>query len=181
MRRTTLDKKPTDAANKWDDQPPASDVHVDYTPLRAECLADDFAKQAGLNREDYKRVMFINIWRAVSEGPQNWPLAVCRGDLVGDEEGVVNNLIYGDTIPDLDNLPDLPDDPLHPEGSLFHYQPRHRWIYFSNMTADEILLFTLYDSVQKRPWRVPHCAFFNDMEGTKPRESIEIRTVCFFK
>lgn len=180
VRRTTHDKKANEAST-WDEQPPASDVHVDYTPLRAECLADDFAKQNGLNRSDYKRVQFINIWRAISPGPQNWPLAVCHGDKVEDTEGVVNHLVYGDTIPDLDNLPDLPDDPMHPEGSLFTYRPTHQWTYFSNMSKDEVLLFTLYDSNQKKPWRVPHSAFLNKMEGTNPRESVEIRTVLFFK
>ncbi|POR33567.1 Uncharacterized protein TPAR_06262 [Tolypocladium paradoxum] len=181
VRRTTHDKPAINESNKWDDQPPASDVHVDYTPRRAESLAVDFAKRNGLDRSEYKRVQFINIWRAVSPGPQNWPLAVCRGDKLGDEEGVVNHLIYGDTIPDLNNLPELPEDPLHPEGHLFPYRPSHHWTYFSNMAKDEVLLFTLYDSNQKKPWRVPHTSFHNDMEGTKPRESVEIRTVCFFK
>lgn len=180
VRRTTRDKVANESG-QWNDQPPASDVHVDFTPLRAEWLADDFAKQNGLNRSDYKRVQIINIWRAVSPGPQNWPLAVCRGDKIDDEEGVINHSIYGDTIPDLQNLPDLPDDPTHPEGSLFVYRPSHQWMYFSDMTKDEILMFKIYDSNQKKPWRVPHSAFMNEMEGTKTRESVEIRTICFFK
>lgn len=183
VRRHTGEKKhhPDGEANQWNDQPPASDVHVDYTPARAEILAEDFANKNGFNRKDYRRVHFINIWRAVSPGPQNWPLAVCRGDLVENDEGVVNHLIYGDTIPDFDNLPDLPDDPLLPEGTLFPYRPSHHWTYFSNMDKHEALLFTLYDSNLNRPWRVPHTAFRNDMDGTQPRESVEIRTVCFYK
>jgi len=184
VRRTTNKKKAADKSDVWDDQPPASDVHVDYTPLRAECLAEDFARANGLERSAYKRVQFINLWRAISPGPQDWPLAVCRGEAIDDEEGVINDLIYGDSIPDLsdlDNLPELPDDPMHPEGSLFTYRPSHQWTYFSDMKKDEVLLFTLYDSNKKRPWRVPHSAFLNEMEGTKPRESVEIRTVCFFK
>ena len=182
VRRTTQDKDPSKAGNAWDDQPPASDVHVDYTPIRAECLAEDFAKKNGLDRQAYSRVMFINLWRATKPGPQNWPLAFCRGDMVGDEEGVVNHLCYVDQIPDFDSLPEeLPHDPMYPEGSLFTFRDTHHWTYFSDMTQDEVVLFTLYDSKKKRPWRVPHCAFHNTMEGTKPRESVEIRTVCFFK
>lgn len=193
VRRTTEDKKPNSLDTTWNNQPPASDVHVDYTPIRAECLAEDFAKKNGLDRSAYKRVRFINLWRAVTPGPQNWPLAVCRGDVIDDDEGVVNHLLYVDEIPDLNAIPEkLPEDPMHAEGTLFTYRPSHDWIYFSNMSKDELLLFTLYDGrgstngstrglKKERPWRVPHCAFFNDMDGAKPRESVEIRTVCFFE
>lgn len=181
-RRTTHDKDPNKTDSAWNDQPPAFDVHVDYTPIRAQCLAADFAQKNGLDINDYKRYKLINLWRATSPGPQNWPLALCRGDSVSDTEGVINHLIYCDKIPDLDNLSEeIPYDPMYPEGSLFTYNPNHYWTYFSNMEKDEVMLFTLYDSNKERPWRVPHCAFHNDMDGTKPRESVEIRTVCFFK
>ncbi|KAK5459721.1 hypothetical protein LTS15_003850 [Exophiala xenobiotica] len=182
VRRTTHDKDPNKVDSAWNDQPPASDVHVDYTPIHAECLAADFAKNNGLDIKDVKRYKMINLWRATSPGPQNWPLALCRGDSVGDHEGVINHLIYCDKVPDLDSLPEeLPHDPMYPEGTLFTYSPNHCWTYFSNMTRDEVMLFTLYDSNKERPWRVPHCAFHNDMQGTKPRESVEIRTLCLFK
>lgn len=182
VRRTTLDKDPNKRESAWNDQPPASDVHVDYTPIRAECLANDFAEKNGLDKSEYSRFKFINLWRATSAGPQNWPLALCRGDVVDDGEGITNNLLYVDEIPDLNNLPEeLPEDPMHPEGSLFTYRPSHYWTYFSDMHKDEVMLFTLYDSNKQRPWRVPHCAFHNTMDGAKPRESVEIRTVCFFK
>jgi hypothetical protein len=180
--RNTSDKKANNPDGAWLDQPPASDVHVDYTPIRAECLADEFAKKNGLEKSSFKRWQFINLWRALSPGPQNWPLAVCRGDSVGDEEGVINHLIYADELPDMNSLPEnLPEDPMHPEGSLFTYRPEHHWMYYSNMKRDELLLFTLYDSEKVQPWRVPHCAFLNEVEGAVPRKSVEIRTVCFFK
>lgn len=182
VRRTTDDKKPDNLDTAWNDQPPASDVHVDYTPRRAECLAEDFAAKAGFRRSDYKQVKLINLWRAVKPGPQNWPLALCRGDIVGDDEGVINNLLYVNQVPALDQMPvELSHDPMYPEGSLFTYRPTHRWMYYSNMDKDELLAFTLYDSKMERPWRVPHCAFYNDAVGTKKRESVEIRTACYFK
>lgn len=182
VRRTTHDKKPELEDKDWNDQPPASDVHVDYTPRRAECLSEDFAAKNGFSRKDFKHVKFINLWRAISPGPQNWPLAVCRGDSVGDEEGVINHLLYVDEVPDMANLPEeLPHDPMFPEGSLFTFQPTHEWMYYSNMNKNELLAFTLYDSKKQKPWRVPHCAFYNDIEGAKVRESVEIRTVCYFK
>ncbi|KAH6971071.1 hypothetical protein BKA56DRAFT_678203 [Ilyonectria sp. MPI-CAGE-AT-0026] len=182
VRRTTDDKKPDNLDTAWNDQPPASDVHVDYTPRRAECLAEDFAAKAGFRRSDYKQVKLINLWRAVKPGPQNWPLALCRGDIVGDDEGVINDLLYVDKVPAPDQMPDkLPHDPMYPEGSLFTYRPTHRWMYYSSMDKDELLAFTLYDSKMERPWRVPHCAFYNDAVGAKKRESVEIRTACYFK
>lgn len=180
-RRTTHKKDPNKTENAWDNQPPASDVHVDYTPFRAESLAKDFAQKNGFDRNDYKRVKLINLWRATSPGPHDWPLALCRGDSIGNEEGVINHLIYVDEIPDFNTLPaELPFDPMYPEGSLFIYKETHYWTYFSQMTPDEVMVFTLYDSDQQVPWRVPHCAFQNNMEGTKARESVEIRTACYF-
>ncbi len=182
VRRTTLENDPNKADASWDNQPPASDVHVDYTPKRAECLAEDFAQKNGLDHKAYSNVKFFNLWRAISPGPQNWPLAFCRGDTVDDAEGISNHLIYCDKIPDLDALPaELPSDPMYPEGSLFTYNDSHYWTYCSDMNKDEIMMFKLYDSDRRKPWRVPHCAFQSNIEGTKPRESVEIRTVCFFK
>ena len=115
----------------------------------------DFAKKNGLDKNDYSRFKFINLWRATSPGPHNWSLALCRGDMVDDDEGVTKHLMYVDKIPDLSSLPEeLPFDPMYSEGSLFTYKDNHYWTYYSDMKKDEIMFFTLYDSKRQRPWRV---------------------------
>lgn len=174
---------PMDASINPVEQPPAFDVHVDYTARRANALADNLLKEQGTGkREDYRRIMMVNFWRAVSPGPQNWPLALIDGASVRDSEGIINELVYTDNIPARDQIPPtLPFDPMYPEGTLFLHQEWHRWFYFSNMTRDELLVFRLYDSDEGNAWRVPHCSFFNEQQGAITRQSVEIRAAVYFK
>ena len=69
-------------------------------------------------------------------------------------------------------------------GETYYLEPnpKHRWVYYSKMQADEALLLKCYDS---DPGRVPftaHSAFADPScpEGALPRESIEVRTLAFF-
>ena len=83
-----------------------------------------------------------------------------------------------------DVLPLVPLPAYNIEGANFVYKPSHEWRYFSDMTKDEALVFKLYDSDCKKgftSWRCPHTAFHDTREGTVPRESVEVRTVCYFK
>jgi hypothetical protein len=43
------------------------------------------------------------------------------------------------------------------------------------------LCFKLFDSNRQNGFRVPHAAFFDSRPDAKPRESYEIRTVCYFE
>ena len=59
----------------------------------------------------------------------------------------------------------------------------HEWVYFSDMTIDEVILLKCYDSVEDGRARfTPHTAI--DLPSrtpqTPPRESIEVRLVAFF-
>lgn len=78
----------------------------------------------------------------------------------------------------------VPQPPYTIEGANFSFKPEHRWYYFKDMKIDEVLVFKLYDSdrhLGSESWRCPHTAFFNPTEGTIPRESVEVRTICYFK
>lgn len=122
----------------------------------------------------------MSCWRTFSAPPQDWPLALCNARSVRDEEGLVNSAIWQTEVPDVQNLPPLPDE-VKSEAYAFPYREEHEWCYFSWMTRDELLCLKLNDSDHTRPWRTPHCSFFNDEEGTHPRESVEIRACCYFK
>ena len=163
-------------------QPPATDVHVDYAPDRAERLARTLLAEAGTPGFRFRRIAAINLWRALSPPPQDWPLALCDGRSVGAEEGVRNAMIRLDALPSPEAMEaELPDDPARPEALVFHVSPAHRWYYFPDMTRDEVLLFTLYESERRGAWRVPHASFADrSRPGAVPRESIEIRTVAYF-
>jgi hypothetical protein len=121
------------------------------------------------------------LWRAVSTPPQDWPLAVCDARSVNPSDGTPNAMIMVDKIPDLNTLGPLPDDSKRPEAFLFEYSPGHRWYYFSDMKKDELLVFKLFDSA-KGQGRCPHASFFDEgRQDVVARESVEIRTVVYFK
>ena len=160
-------------------QPRAKDVHTDYSPGNAEWSAQHRAGQEHLS--SYSRVVFINVWRCISSPPQDWPLAMVDARTVENDEGVPYPMIIVEKIPDELPIRPLPFTPI--EGANFHYKDRHEWRYFSNMTKDEVLAFKLFDSDKdkgNKSWRCPHTAFFDDREGTIPRESVEVRTICYY-
>jgi len=85
-------------------------------------------------------------------------------------------------MPDMSNRDALPDGPIVSEADLFTYDEKQQWYYFSDMHPGEILAFKLYDSEKDaKGGRCPHTAFFDDRSGTNPRESVEIRSVVYFK
>ncbi|EXJ64650.1 hypothetical protein A1O7_00988 [Cladophialophora yegresii CBS 114405] len=160
-------------------QPRAADVHTDWSPANAEETAVRHADKDGIT---YSRCIFVNVWRALSPPPQDWPLAVIDARTVGADEGVGYPMIIVDKIPE--TLPMVPQPSYFIEGANFNYNPEHQWCYFRDMKIDEVLAFKLYDSDRHRgsqSWRCPHTAFLNPVEGSSPRESVEVRTICYFR
>ena len=122
-------------------------------------------------------------WRTFSDPPQDWPLALCDARSVGADEGTRNTLHIVDQIPDEQTmLRDMPDEDSLIAAAIFHYNPKHRWWYFSNMTRDEVVLLKFHDSDRSRAMRVPHTAFCDPtFANAKPRHSIECRSFAFFE
>ncbi len=164
-------------------QPFGSEVHVDYTHQTAEHLISTFLAKEGLKRADYNRIMCINVWRALSPGPQDYPLGMCDASSVGPDECRANQRIKVDALPDPNNIPLEEPDPATPAADMFVYKTHHRWWFFSDMKVDEGLVFKLYDSdASARAPRCPHTAFHDlHRQNTKPRASVEIRTIVCFK
>jgi len=130
----------------------------------------------------YKRFIALSFWRAFSPPPQDWPLALCDGASIADDEGVRNTLVVVDEMPAPDDL----ERPIAGEAemiaaSVFRYRPDHRWWYFSNLTRDEAILIKFHDSDHAVAWRCMHTAFFDDsLPDAKTRESIEVRLIAYF-
>ncbi|MBA4354018.1 MAG: hypothetical protein C0409_04945, partial [Novosphingobium sp.] len=85
-------------------QPPAGEAHVDYNEITgrraaARVHADRFPDEPG-----YKRYICFSLWRTFSPGPQDWPLALCDGRTVDDEETASNTLFVVDEFPTGDAL-----------------------------------------------------------------------------
>jgi hypothetical protein len=163
-------------------QPPAGEVHVDFSQSSAERMARHTYLKAFPDAPPYQRFMITSLWRAFSPPPQDCPLAVCDGRSVNDAEGTPNTLVVVDEIPDYDTMVgDWPEEKLGPSASIFHHNPDHRWWYFSQMRRDEVILLKFYDSDHSKAWRVPHTAFFDSSaEDPQPRQSIELRSVAYF-
>jgi hypothetical protein len=165
-------------------QPPGREAHVDYNEASSHRLAQRMLEENGLGDYEYRRFMAINLWRVISDPPQDWPLALCDGRSVGKEDGVANVMIRVDEIPDRETMltMHIPDEDKLPTAFLFLYNPEHRWYYYPDMTRDELLVFKLYDSEETGAWRVPHGSFRDtSYPHAKGRESAEIRTVVYFK
>jgi hypothetical protein len=158
-------------------QPPASDVHVDMHPGRADARLT----AASPGGRPFRRALMTSLWRTFSPGPQDWPLALLDYRSVDDSEGEPNLLLFVDQLPEPGTVPDLDDPDSKPAGSIFEHRPGHRWWYFPDMHADEVLLFKLHDTDHSIAWRAPHTAFEDTTTpGAHPRESVEFRSIAFF-
>ncbi len=164
-------------------QPPASDVHVDMCGDRANLLARKLYDQHAPDGTGYSRFIASSLWRAFSEPPQDWPLAVCDGASLAPEEGVPNTMVVVDALPDQAVMyGPLQGEETMPAASVFHFSPNHRWWYFPNMTRNECILLKFHDSDRSGAWRAPHTAFHDQgMPGARTRRSIEFRTVAYFE
>lgn len=164
-------------------QPPAAEAHVDFTHETAERMAAQVYAEEFPGAPPYSRFIASSLWRAFSPPPQDWPLALCDGATVGRDEGTTNALFIVDEIPDRETmLAPLPGESEAITAAIFHYNPDHRWWYFSNMRPDEVILLKFHDSDPGKACRVPHTAFHDPtFPDAHPRESIEFRTFAFFE
>lgn len=146
---------------------PVHRAHVDYTvksgPERVRDLMDDEAESLLA-----KRVAEINVWRPIVGPVVGSPLAVAEADSLRHEELIPTDLVYEDRV-----------------GEIYEFAPNpaHRWVYFPQMTRDEVLLLKSYDSATDGRARfTPHTAFTHpDTPADAPaRQSIEVRAFLFF-
>ena len=163
-------------------QPPAAEAHVDFTERTARKLADRLYAQAAPGGPGYRRFISFSLWRALSPAPQDWPLALCDGRSVRDDEGTSNVKVDVDVLPEGDALyAPIPGEEDMLAATIFHHNPDHRWWYFPDMTADEVIFIKFHDSDHSRAWRAPHTAF-HDVERTdaRTRYSYEYRGFALF-
>lgn len=164
-------------------QPPAGEAHVDYNEITGRRAAARVYAQAFPDGPGYRRYVCFSLWRTFSPGPQDWPLAVCDGRTVTDEETASNTLFVVDEFPQGDALiaPVEGEDEMI-AATIFRHRARHRWWYFSDMADDDVLLFKFQDSDKSVTWRCPHTAFHDvSLPDAQTRTSIEVRGVAFFE
>ena len=164
-------------------QPPAGEVHVDFTRETAHRIAEKTYRDSFPDGPGYSRFIATSLWRAFSPPPQDCALALCDGRSLRDDEGVRNTLHIVDELPSEEEMVRPMDgEDQRIAASVFRYSADHRWWYFSNMHRDEALLFKFFDSNHDVAWRCPHTAFWDASQpGAQVRESIEFRSIAYFE
>jgi hypothetical protein len=150
---------------------PGRYAHVDYSDLSGPETARQMLGEDPQADELMKgRFQIINLWRAISEPPQDCPLAVADVTTVEAQDLVISHIVLGP-----------PGREMRMQTNMVTHNPAHRWVYFSGMRRDELLMFRGYDSDPGRFRRAPHTAFDDPSAvDAPPRESIDIRCVAFF-
>lgn len=152
---------------------PAHFAHVDCTPRTAHGLVP--SPFFGLPAEPLapgECLVGYNVWRVVSEPPQDMPLAVCDARTVARADLIEADGVYDQGEPPWPTA----------EAYLVRHSPAHRWIYFSDMRPDEALIFRAYGNEPAWIAGAPHCAF---ADPTCPAEagarvSVESRAYAVF-
>jgi len=159
----------SDSADSGDGRQPAFGAHVDYGRRTIEAVARPLL---GAQADFWlgKRVVLMNLWRPITTVYRT-PLALCDASTVQPGD-LHDSEIRGGL-----------DDPSRPPlfGYNLSYNPNHRWYYTSRMQPEELFAFKLYDSAGPRAQWTGHTAI-HDPEApadAPPRQSMEIRTICF--
>jgi hypothetical protein len=153
---------------------PARFAHCDYSqnPAGSTFWTDKLLAPDELEARRGKRIAIYNLWRPLSDPPQDAPLGVCDARTVR-----MGDRVWSDCVIDPPGAPELKF-----ENSVFRHSPGHRWCYFRDMTQDEVLVFKGYDSDRDRATGVPHSAFDDPScpADAPPRASIDVRAFAFF-
>lgn len=151
---------------------PAFGAHVDYGDRTVRMFSEDVLGAEEAARWLEGRYMLINVWRPIKV-VESAPFAVCDASTVAE-----GDLCYSEVRGGL-------GDPNRPTlyGHAVSFNENQRWYYVPDMHPDEVLAFKLYDSDPSAVQWTAHSAFNHPdtPPGAAPRESIEMRTIAFFK
>ena len=143
---------------------PAPMAHSDSTEAGAPTAEHYFYPKP--SRPNVRRTVQVNLWKLLSSSPTPIPLAMCD----------VRSLRPGDIVGGPAYFPSI-DASI--DTAFFHPNDHMRWVYFSRLNNQELLIFKQYDSDKSYPVRVPHTAFEDPScpPDAEPRVSIESRAL----
>ncbi len=146
----------------------ASRVHNDYTETSAPQRVRDLLPPEEAEARLKRRYAEINVWRPIKGPVKSNPLALCDARTLDPADLIPSELRYPDRTG---------------ETYAASYSPRHRWFYFPEMRADEVLFIKCFDSARDGRARLSVHTAFDDpatRPADPPRESIELRAFAFF-
>jgi hypothetical protein len=162
----------TDAKDAAEGNLPAYGAHVDYGDRTVRQFATDVLGKKEAARWLECRYMLINVWRPISV-VRRAPFAVCDARTV-DASDMNDSEVRGGL-----------GDPNRPTlyGFAVAFNPEQRWYYVPQMRPDEVLIFKLFDSDPSAVQWSAHSAFEHPdtPPDAPPRQSIEMRTIAFFR
>ncbi len=146
-------------------------AHLDFTKSSFDKWRDYAIQGAGVDPGKYSRVICMQTWRMMAEPPQNETLGLVDARTYSRDDGIVVDSIISN-----DDRETFEIVGLRPHN-------RYRWLYWSNLTRDEVLLFKGWDTDSNYPIDVPHQAITDPLAGpdAHPRQSIESRFYCFLR
>jgi len=152
-----------------DNSHPARLVHVDM----AKEAAANARAQGAPKAQEIARSAQYNVWRVLSEPPQDVPLGLCACDSLAPGDLIGCDAIF---------------DPLDgsPEWGFPNYllaaNPAHRWFYYADMHPGEAIIFKTSESDAGRAQLMPHGAFDNPLApaDAPARISLEMRGTCYW-
>ena len=141
---------------------PAGFAHSDCTKEGIEPMV---AWAYGTNRpaRPVKRMALFNLWRLLSPAPADVPLAVLDSRTLSKDDIIAGYSHFED---------------FALQSAFIKHNPAHRWVYYSQMTLDDILVFKQYDSEPDQPGVVAHSAFLAPCPNAVHRVSIEARAMA---
>jgi hypothetical protein len=152
-----------------DNSRPARFVHIDVSDAQ---VAQLYERSRPQNARPVRRSALYNVWRVLTPPPQDVALAVCDARSVARRD-----LIEADAVFDKDGavLFTL-------QSWLLRYDAAQRWVHFSDMRPDEVLVFKTNDTDPAHAHCVPHGAFDNPdcPAGVPARVSLEMRGLAYW-
>ena len=152
-----------------DNSHPARFAHVDVSSE----VGRQFRARSMPEGRTVDRSAQYNVWRAISGAPQDVPLALCDARTVAGTELITADAIF-------DPPGGAPEFSF--ESYVVTHDPGHRWLWFSDMTPEEAIIFKTSESDPALAQCIPHVAF-DDPEApadAAPRVSIEMRANCYW-
>jgi hypothetical protein len=116
-----------------------------------------------------RRFVSVNVWRPIRR-IERMPLAVCDASTVSNRDFIPMETRYLAGVTSMSK-----------GGYNLAHSPAHCWYWFPQMEPDEVLIFKICDSQKSVAQFTPHAAFADPTSrpDAAPRQSIEIRTICF--
>jgi len=146
-------------------------IHLDVTESSVERFLRFSLEAAGREIAPYGRLVMLQTWRAVSDPPQDNLLAVCDRTSVPASDVVIYDAVIGQKDTALETI----------EARGCRWGPGHRWWYASDMGAEDLLVFTGYDSDHPDAVQPFHTGFdIPGHEDAAPRASLEARFFAFY-